>query len=404
MKKIFKVIASVILLPLLGSCSFNEIPSFARAMFTMPDLHPNERPLAPFACLNVWGPDGRWNSKIKAMSRGDRALSVEFEVPYLWVGRQYTFRILGFNSDPSSGSANYTCPISSSSSEFSELGILENKLITKEITQVIISAHGGFSASDLCGTSLTKSCYDATFVAEHPNSATLWDGTKIERVVTAGTMTTGFKAWKKLDGGQLLKASGRFTVKDDWQVKLVPSGRGHTTAEDYFTSTSLIDDRVCPASVYLDDNHKTEGDCLYYSKQGTAELFPTTLSNNAVKYVDYIEDWAGGDSGNGSQPSYYEGNIFKCNQFGMRLPTLYEFNISASPGSSLLPTDAPGAIFGSVNGIPSETNRSYLTATAPRSNPTPAIDIFYTLDNNSGTTSAVHASSSTTHDLICVLP
>ena len=307
--KILKKLLGLFFFGVFSSCTFNESKIATRATFTFPNNSETGRPIANYACLNVWGPDGRWNSTIKSMTRDSRDVSVEFEVPYLWVGRSYTFRIIGFDTDPSQGSALYSCPIAASSTEINELGILENKRITKDISQVLIPAHSGFFAADLCGEKSGNSCYATAFYTTH-ESATLKDGTKIEKV---GTANPNFKIWRETsDPYRLLKASGLWSNQNDWQLKLIANGqefRPNTQSDNSFRSIEIVENRTCPQSVYLDSTHKTGGNCFYYTgDQGTTAL----NVEMPMETEDFLNQWSNPITGNGSQASFYEGNIKGC--------------------------------------------------------------------------------------------
>lgn len=397
-----KFLITAFVLTLLGSCSFNDMPSSARAQFTMPNLQRDERPLATYACLNVWGPDGRWNSQIKTMSRSERALSVEFEVPYLWVGRQYTFRVLGFNTDPSQGSSSYTCPTGAPSAQINELGILENKLITKEITQVIVSAKAGLSSGEVCGLDLPSSglynCYSPSFISTHSSTAKLIDGTTIRRVNSGNP---DFKVWMDESQTKMLRPNGLWQSNQHWQRALKPTGREFKPDTDplpYFFDMTNIAGRTCPKNAYLNNSKMKEGDCLYY----TPKIPSTSLtSSSGTEAEDFLSSWGSPVTGNGVNASYYEGNIKRCNSLGMRLPTLFEFRLDPGILPSNVPDDAQ-PIPDTINGIPTENGGDdYLTATAATglSN-----TLFFMVRNSPPNIETTKAESLTSGNLICVLP
>ena len=90
-----------------------------------------------------------------------------------------------------------------------------------------------------------NSCYqDERAMAA--GKAQLSDGSTISFVAASN----GFKVWKDDASSKILKASGLFQGKDDWQKKLQPSGFGATS--DYFTDFAGIAGRACPEmTVYL---------------------------------------------------------------------------------------------------------------------------------------------------------
>ena len=295
-KKFISLSTFVIISLLSSHCSFREKAISTQAVFTLPAPSNHSRPLANFACLNVWGPDGRWNSSIKTMTRENRDLSVTFTIPYLWVGRKYTFRILGFSSNPSTDS-KYTCPTAPSSTDFTELGILENYLITKDTAQVLISAHQILFDEKLCGTT-GKSCYDNTFIANSGGTAKLQNGTAIEYVQAGNS----FEIWRETNGlRRILKATGLWASDADWQRKLTK--KGYAVGTEYFTEEAKLSGRANPDNVFITPSEmRRTNHWVYFYKTSSS----TNLNAAAgIEAEDWLTEWNRALTGNSSNQSWY---------------------------------------------------------------------------------------------------
>ena len=384
----------ILCLGVLGSCGFLESPVSTQAIFKFPTSSSQSRPLANWACLNVWGPDGRWNSSVKAMARVDRDYKVTFTVPYLWVGRKYTFRILGFDTSPSNDS-NYTCPTASSSTDFTELGILENQLITKDTTQVLITAHSILFDSKVCGT-VGKSCYSNIFTGD-PSGVKLQDGTAIEYVPTIPSDPSSFHVWREQGGNlRLLKATGLWASSNDWQKKLNRRGDNFTT--EPFSQPDKISGRVCPPTTFITYSEMTrQNHCIYY--YNTTDTGSLDQGSQLTEAEDYLSSWNRPLTGNNTNASFYEGNVLACNNLGMRLPALYEMCITTPPTTT--PDDAtPSPQYTATPQKCVETQTEVWTATAFNSNS--KTDHFFTVSAPDSIKTTI--SSNATPTFYCVLP
>ncbi|MFM8270152.1 MAG: hypothetical protein ACKN9V_08190 [Pseudomonadota bacterium] len=144
------------------------------------------------------------------------------------------------------------------------------------------------------------------------------DSTEMVYVFANGT--SGFKVWREKNGDRILNASGK--IENGWQKKLDAAGTEFSTD---FVTASDVAGRACPENVVLDPtNMFAEDQCLYYDP-GNA---PQALNKDQRGTVgnDYLEGW-------GPTASYFEGNIKTCANKGMRLPALYETNLSSAPAN-----------------------------------------------------------------------
>lgn len=157
--------------------------------------------------------------------------------------------------------------------------------------------------------------------------------------------SSGFKIWKEKGGTKILNATG--LVTNGWQKQLTRRGDEFSTTD--FTTGAYIAGRVCPTHVFLSYSNMTAtGRCLYYDAGNNPQAL------NSQSSGVYAEDYLSGSdnplSGNGANPSWYEGNIKTCADKGMRLPAAYETRIPTQ--SSNIPTDANPTFAGSTNGVP----------------------------------------------------
>jgi hypothetical protein len=157
----------------------------------------------------------------------------------------------------------------------------------------------------------------------------------------------GFKIWKEKDGTRILNATG--FIANGWQKELSRNGMSFVTSD--FTLSSIVAGRVCPPNVFIDYSNMTEaGRCLYYDAGNPIQQLTAA---GGVVGEDQLVNWNESNSGRGSSPSYYEGNIKTCADKGMRLPAAYEttMNIPGNPpaGDNL---DAPPSWAGGAHGVP----------------------------------------------------
>jgi hypothetical protein len=227
-----------------------------------------------------------------------------------------------------------------------------------DVYRVIVRASGG--ASDVTSHSVTlsvpttmlgscgyilcgdagNSCYENS-PAQTVGRACLSDGTQIEYLENIN----GFKIWKDSASDKILKATGFWGSPSDWQKTLNRAGTGFTST--YFTSYSSLAGRTCPTHVFLNSTNMTAvHQCLYYdvgTELASLDMEPGELGE------DYLGDWSDSRTGNGIEPSWYEGNIKVCADQGMRLPTLFE--TTADSPSDGLPSDAAPTFSGN-SGVP----------------------------------------------------
>lgn len=247
------------------------------------------------------------------------------------------------------------------------------------------------SAMPLCGDVAGKGCYDNA-AANAAGEALLQDNTMIQYVKAnpACSGTNCFMVWKDTASSRILRANGMWSSADDWQKKLVRSGTSYSTS--LLTDFSSIAGRACPTNVFVSTSNKTStGQCVYYDA-GNADQ---TLSASAgIEAEDNLSLWNRSATGNGSNASWYEGNIKVCADKGMRLPTLYETTAAAPTADR--PTDS-NPVFGGTR-VPNFTGTTW-TASALTS----SSSRFFTW------TSSVSLSMSTTNYIgpiyvRCVLP
>ncbi|MFM8269920.1 MAG: IPT/TIG domain-containing protein, partial [Pseudomonadota bacterium] len=172
-----------------------------------------------------------------------------------------------------------------------------------------------------------------------------------------GNGSSGFKVWKEKNGTRILNATG--LVANGWQKKLTPEGTGFSSTT--FTTASDIAGRACPTHVFLNhSNMLATGRCLYYDAGNPQQRLDAAWSYwiTTGEAIDWLKQWDTTPTGRGTDSSYYEGNIKTCNQKGMRLPTIYETDVtdySNSEKQACLPTgDSITPQFSGIsNGVPS---------------------------------------------------
>lgn len=173
-----------------------------------------------------------------------------------------------------------------------------------------------------------------------------------------------FKIWKEKEGNRIINSTGFWSSIDSsmqWQKKLNPSGDGWSS--DYFTypiNTQKIENRACPTGSTLpnvfisSDSPNTKfatGRCLYYQKIVSAD---DSKGSNAQSIINPFKAGA-----------WYTGGNFYCGIDGMRLPTLFETNISnvnAKELSGQLPVAERIITWPENSGVPSE--QGIITATS----------------------------------------
>lgn len=108
-----------------------------------------------------------------------------------------------------------------------------------------------------------------------------------------------------------------------WQKKLTTNGKNFSSDNFlYSTDSSKLEGRACPTNatlpnVFLSDTNKfATGRCLYYDKGSNSQQLSLDISS-----------WNLSNTGNGTQPAWYEGNNTRCGNRGMRLPTAFETRI-----------------------------------------------------------------------------
>lgn len=191
-----------------------------------------------------------------------------------------------------------------------------------------------------CGDSVANNCYTGA------NSATC---KSLGSIVTPSgkslTYNTTTGVWEESGAGTRVLASDGL---DNWAMQLQLDGRS------YHSSNSLnktnVAGRTCPTSVFIPDNFVATDKCLYYDAGNPTQSLGAAGTSQTVSGQIGIGAWDNATSGNGTLASWYEGNIQTCASKGMRLPTLYETNVS-DPGGSNKPSDA-SPNFSPGSGVP----------------------------------------------------
>jgi alpha-tubulin suppressor-like RCC1 family protein len=262
----------------------------------------------------------------------------------------------------------------------------------------------GSCSYPICGTT-GNGCYDnqAAIAAGH---ACLIDGTQVDYVNAGKGSAPGlqpFKIWKDHSSSKVLKATGHWESQTDWQKTLSRSGLEFTSTP--FTNYTIISGRVCPTNAFNDYSHMTEtGQCLYtsiaFEYGGAYGPFTLNYYSNGTLGEDYLADWNASGSGNGTGPSWYEGNVKPCADQGSRLPTLYETNVTGiDPYYYFPPTDANPTFGG--NGVPSNgySGNSAWTASASQVGTS-----FYWVWSGNGLAAEAGSNGTQEFSVICVLP
>ena len=153
------------------------------------------------------------------------------------------------------------------------------------------------------------------------------------------------RVWKEVGGDRLLRANGA----DEWAKKLNLNGKGQSgtdfTDANLGTGSTIIDDRVCPPNVYIDDSNKfTTTNCVYVSPEYGGQVLDAAGDDQNNASTMGMKDWT---EHNGGAQRWYVGNIKTCSDKGMRLPTIYETKTTSTsygqyPSGDGTPTFAQG--------------------------------------------------------------
>lgn len=239
------------------------------------------------------------------------------------------------------------------------------------------------------------SCYDDA-TAKTDGIAVTPLGKDLEYVYANGS--SGLKVWKENGGDRVLRANGL----DEWAKELNINGKGQS-ATDYtdsnlgINSSAKIVGRVCPPNVYIDDSNKfTTTNCLYYTaSQATESLFAAGTSQTIDGQIG-MKYWSNYTNGS-FDPRWYVGNVQRCTDIGMRLPTLFETDGRESSGSAY-PTSDDTAVFAESLGIP--TSGSVRTASSESGSDNTEEFNYVT----SGAIQLLNNQSHYAYQIICVLP
>lgn len=194
-----------------------------------------------------------------------------------------------------------------------------------------------------CGDTAANNCYTGSNAAalQAFGTTTTALGKNISYVFANGS--SGFKVWREVGGTRILAANGL----DQWAKALNLNGIGLSTTDfsdpNIGTSTTAIEGRVCPGNVYIDDNFPiTAGNCVYYSPSFAAQTLNANGDDNGAQLG--FSRW--------STLTWYRGNIKRCSDRRMRLPTLYETTYPSNPGGGVPSNWTPNSWGG---GVPAST-------------------------------------------------
>jgi uncharacterized repeat protein (TIGR02543 family) len=214
-----------------------------------------------------------------------------------------------------------------------------------------ITLYARWAAS--CGDTSANNCYSGTNAAQLKSlgSTTTPTGKSI-------TWNSTYSVWLESGAGtRVLAADGT----DNWQPQLNANGRSFSAS---LLNKANVAGRACPSKVYVDDSNKLVANrCLYYDAGNAAQTLDggTGTTDQSTPGSFRLKRWTDSTTGNGTDSSWYEGNIQTCASKGMRLPTLYE-TTAAAPSTTYRPTDfavAAGDWSTSTTGVPSATGASY---------------------------------------------
>jgi hypothetical protein len=242
-----------------------------------------------------------------------------------------------------------------------------------DVYRVVVSATGGADSVNSTGATLTVNASGGSCQSTDASVASCnGDCYSGAQSLAIGTERQGpgdvlmslqyngnhtFKIWKEKCGDRILNASG--LVANGWQKKLDRPGTSFgadLTDSNYIQKITGV---VCPTNVFVNyDNMTTTNRCLYYfvGFDYAWEHGPFALNyySNGVLGEDYLTQWSMAGTGNGTGPSWYEGNVKPCADAGFRMPTLYETTATGIDSYYHFPPTDATPIFGG-NGIPFTT-------------------------------------------------
>lgn len=222
----------------------------------------------------------------------------------------------------------------------------------------LFAAHMANSSAQTTGAVGFRCAYMPPAPSLYNNTAAMSAGAATTASGKSLTLTNG--VWVESGSGtRVLAADG----SDQWAMRLNPDGRSYS---NQLLDKANVAGRVCPSNVFVPGNLVATERCLYYDAGNTAQRLDApandgvTVQNtlNAIR----LGNWNSSGSGNGSGPSWYEGNLQTCAAKGMRLPTLYETTAS-DPGISK-PIDASVNFATLSTGVPSVGSSLTWTASA----------------------------------------
>jgi len=239
----------------------------------------------------------------------------------------------------------------------------------------------------------------------------------------ASSVTPCFMIWKQIGTSQnVLNASGLVrnpatgTTDLVWQRKLAPDGRSFTT--DYVRhddDTKTWAGRACPRYTMIDDPGKPFKDVCVYYDQGSKD----GGHDKGIKNIGGIA-WEDGIGGRGTE-TWYAGNFKNCKNQGMRLPTLYETDVtiftpnrfnrrlpyldSSIDASCLFSAQSFPACKGGYAGVPGFTGLDYTwTATTATENGHTMDDDYFVWTDSSMDSDKYNNTGQDAKNIRCVLP
>ena len=208
--------------------------------------------------------------------------------------------------------------------------------------------------------------------------------------------SSGFKIWKEKSGSRILNASGIPTI--GWQKQLDPTGTSFSGSD--FNTVSTIAGRACPGSVFRSHvNPSSSNSCLYFDGGNSTQRLD---SGSGLEAQDWLSLWWNAATGQGTNSSYFEGNVKTCADKGMRLPTIFEVSVSSlGVYNPYLPTgDGVNPSLAGAAGVPSVNTGWTWTSSAYTYGGLDG-DYYYTW---SGSSTGVNGFNDSTIALRCVLP
>lgn len=208
--------------------------------------------------------------------------------------------------------------------------------------------------------------------------------------------TSGFKVWQEKSGSRILNASGIPTI--GWQKQLERNGTSFSGSD--FNTLSTIAGRACPGSVFRNHvNPSSTKSCLYFDAGNSTQRLD---SGSGLEAQDWLSLWWNAATGQGTNSSYFEGNVKTCADKGMRLPTIFEVSVSSlGVYNPYLPAgDGVNPSLAGAAGVPSVNSGWTWTASAYTYGGLDG-DYYYTW---SGSSAGVNGFNDSTIALRCVLP